>query len=255
MGRHFYESFGSRHEGVSSGYLIATKDPIRIKKIAARSFRLPQNATRPIIMFAAGTGISPFLGFIEARKAERTFGKNVLFFCTTDRESFYYEAELKAAVRKNLLELSVIFSRDAVDSLVFDALTQQFSYALQYKTKHIDAPMQAAAKTLATLILNEDAHIYVCGNAGFAELVKETLISILYDYKVQDLGEIYENLSKEAVEAEVHALMANQRYEVDQFSQLSLNPKDHRMHLSEVAYHNKPNDCWITLNGWVYGLK
>src|SRR5439155_1531603 len=60
-------------------------------------FRLPDDPARAIVMFAGGTGISPFRAFLQERAARRA-GSNWLFFSTRTREELYYREELERRV-------------------------------------------------------------------------------------------------------------------------------------------------------------
>ncbi|KAJ7723724.1 hypothetical protein DFH07DRAFT_1005112 [Mycena maculata] len=63
----------SYHQGLCSGFLKRAEvgHTIWIRSRASQdSFHLPSDPTVPVIMVAAGTGISVFLGFLELRRAQ-----------------------------------------------------------------------------------------------------------------------------------------------------------------------------------------
>lgn len=67
-----------------------------------------------MIMVGPGTGVAPFLGFLDERRARGHQGRNWLFFGEQRRETdFYYREELDALQRDGTLgRLDVAFSRD-----------------------------------------------------------------------------------------------------------------------------------------------
>jgi sulfite reductase alpha subunit-like flavoprotein len=67
-------------KGVCSNYLASTvpqQDSIRLN-ISKTSFRLPSDMSSPVIMVGPGTGISPMLGFLQAREMHSKDTSNVL---------------------------------------------------------------------------------------------------------------------------------------------------------------------------------
>lgn len=84
----------------------------------SRAFRAPDDSTRPMVLVAAGTGVSPFMGFLARRDALRAagaaLGDCVLYFgCRHPDTDFIYREELEAwAARPECrLTLRTAFSR------------------------------------------------------------------------------------------------------------------------------------------------
>jgi cytochrome b involved in lipid metabolism/ferredoxin-NADP reductase len=244
VGRHFYLKNGLQHEGLSSGYLTHGKPTIHIAKAPARLFRLPQDPSAPVIMFAAGTGISPFLSFIDVCRQMKSTAR--LLWSTPTRETFYYRDELATAVSENVLELDVIFSRETPNSVVFDQTTNQFRDVNKYDGKHIDAIIKENAQALHDLIIGQNAYIYVCGSSGFATLVRTAI--------QQALATIDENIDSDLL---IKQLVASHRYNSDVFTPTSMALQQaaaQPIYRSDIAYHNTKNDCWIIINNRVYDL-
>ena len=64
------------------------------------SGRRPTRAT-PMIMVGPGTGVAPFLGFLQERRARGAPGRNWLFFGEQHRATdFYYERRADRAARR-----------------------------------------------------------------------------------------------------------------------------------------------------------
>ena len=62
-------------------------------------FRPPDDGDAPMIMVGPGTGIAPFRGFLQERRALGHTGRNWLFFGDQHRaENFYYRDDLEDMV-------------------------------------------------------------------------------------------------------------------------------------------------------------
>ncbi len=79
-------------------------------------FHHPADSSLPIIMVGAGTGLAPFMGFLQERRALLEEGKHVgpslLFFgCRHPEQDFLYQDELEGYAEQGLTQLHVAFSR------------------------------------------------------------------------------------------------------------------------------------------------
>lgn len=109
-------SDGVRH-GVASGYLTdlgAKETTVEAVYKPNDNFRLPQDAHRPVIMIASGTGVAPFRGFMQDRRATGAAGLNWLFFGHRRSDSdFFYQDEWSSFRRAGILtQINCAFSRD-----------------------------------------------------------------------------------------------------------------------------------------------
>jgi sulfite reductase (NADPH) flavoprotein alpha-component len=161
-----YDTHGRAKKGLASGFL-ADHTELFVKNIPvyvqeSRTFRLPQDNTRDIIMCGPGAGIAPFRAFLEQRIIEGATGRNWLFFgeqhSATD---FLYQDELLAHQQQGKLHrLDVAFSRD-----------QSFKIYVQHR-------MLEEAKQLWDW-LQGGAYFYVCGDAKhMAKDVHQALITV-----------------------------------------------------------------------------
>ena len=118
------------------------------------AFRPPENPHIPMIMIGAGTGLAPFRGFLQERAALKAEGvpiaTSLLFFgCRTAKDDYLYEDELRTFEADGVVRIDAVFSREGNSTrrYVQDAIVQR-------------------ADEVWNLIANEEAHIYVCGNAN-----------------------------------------------------------------------------------------
>ena len=166
-----------------------------------RDFRLPGNLERPIVMVGPGTGVAPFVGFLQHRRrrvqmAEHNrhstcigswrsgvdvevvdhsvkplrVGDALLFFGNQRRDQdFLFQDELEAFVGDGTLSaLHTAFSRE-----------QDHKVYVQHR-------LLEHAAAVAELVLHKNAFVYVCGDgahmakdvhAAFVEVLQSTGLS------------------------------------------------------------------------------
>ncbi len=146
-----YESNGRKREGVCSTFLSDRADnaPVPVFVHTAKHFRVPEDPATPVIMVGPGTGIAPFMAFLQERKATGASGKNWLFFgdqkAATD---FLYREELEAWQKEGVLhKLSTAFSRDQAEKV------------------YVQHRMLEAAEELYAW-LEQGGYFYICGDAS-----------------------------------------------------------------------------------------
>ncbi|MDY6996068.1 MAG: bifunctional nitrate reductase/sulfite reductase flavoprotein subunit alpha [Actinomycetota bacterium] len=159
---------GGPRAGVASSFLADSPDCAPVPVFLQRSphFRPPQDAHTPMIMVGPGTGIAPFRGFLQERRALGHTGRNWLFFGDQHRaENFYYRDDLADMVDDGLLSrLDLAFSRD-----------QQQRIYVQHKMIDYGADVWRW--------LEEGAHFYVCGDATrMAKDVDDALTRIIREH-------------------------------------------------------------------------
>lgn len=178
-----------RRKGVCSTHLADAPDGAEIPVFVQRSphFRPPADPSTPMIMVGPGTGVAPFLGFLEERRAAGATGPNWLFFGEQRRVTdFYYEEELTSLLASGTLtRLDLAFSRD-----------QRTKIYVQ------DRMVEHGAQLWAWL--RDGAHLYVCGDASrMARDVDRALHEIVVNHG---------RLSAEGATAFVKQLAGEKRY-------------------------------------------
>lgn len=188
-----YSSLDIEREGVASTFL---KDRCKVAEAKVGlflsknpNFRLPQDRAKHVIMIGPGTGIAPFIAFIEERIETKAYGKNWLFFgCRHEKQDFLYADRLKELAEAERLKLDTAFSRDTP------------------KKVYVQHRMKKHGKELWDLV-EDGAHIYVCGDGGkMADDVDSALRGI-----IQKHGSMSEDEAKSFIEE----LSVSNRYQRD----------------------------------------
>ncbi len=180
---------GSPRGGVASTFLADSPDGTTVPVFLQRSphFRPPAEPSTPMIMVGPGTGIAPFRGFLQERRALGHQGPNWLFFGDRHRdENFYYRDDLTDMVTDGLLShLELAFSRD-----------QKRRIYVQHKM--IDHGAQLWRW------LEDGAHFYVCGDA--AAMAKDV------DTALTEIIKVHGGMSDEQAHDYKRTLVADKRY-------------------------------------------
>nr|XP_015210455.1 PREDICTED: methionine synthase reductase isoform X1 [Lepisosteus oculatus] len=138
------------------------------------AFHLPSDPTVPFIMVGPGTGVAPFIGFLQHRDQQRReipdgdFGETWLFFgCRHKDRDFLFREELERFVESGTLtHLKVCFSRDA----------QQGEAPAP---KYVQDNLRLHTRDVARVLFKQNGCFYVCGDAkNMARDVNEALIGI-----------------------------------------------------------------------------
>jgi sulfite reductase (NADPH) flavoprotein alpha-component len=154
---------GGQRGGVCSTFLAdrAAAAPVFLQR--SPHFRPPEDGATPMIMVGPGTGIAPFRGFLQERRALGHAGRNWLFFGDQHRsENFYYRDDFEDMARDGFLNrLDLAFSRDQVKRVY-----------VQHKMLDYGADVWRW--------LDDGAHFYVCGDATrMAKDVDSALTAII----------------------------------------------------------------------------
>ncbi|MGW6534492.1 molybdopterin-dependent oxidoreductase [Streptomyces sp. NPDC055051] len=180
---------GRDRTGVCSAYLADHADdgPVQVFVQRSAHFRPPADPAAPLIMVGPGTGVAPFVGFLEDRRARGHTGRNWLFF-GEQREAtdFYYREELEAHRASGLLDrLDTAFSRD-----------QRAKIYVQDRMREHGAALWSW--------LRDGAHVAVCGDA--ARMAKDV------DRTLREIVARHGRMGEEEADAYVGRMAAEKRY-------------------------------------------
>ncbi len=166
VGKVTFEREGRMRKGVASTQLadrVAVGSKLRaFVQPNHGGFTIPSDPAAPMIMVGPGTGIAPFLAFLQDRAASGATGDNWLFFGDQHAAcDFLYEDELTGYVNTGLLKrLDTAFSRDGD------------------KKVYVQDKMKEHGQELWSW-LQRGAYFFVCGDASrMATDVDRTLVGI-----------------------------------------------------------------------------
>jgi cytochrome b involved in lipid metabolism len=221
---------------------------VSVRIVPAPRFHLPEDATRPIVMVAAGSGIAPFLGFLQAREAQPEAGENWLFYGTQTPSELFRHPEIHSMVASGRLALRVAFSQEDSHLVFKDGafITEPGQRA------HIDKRLNEEAEILWQLIRRvadggQEAYFYICGRAHFAKTVTEAFKKVIRRYAQDD----------DQAQQLFYRLVADRRYLLDVFTTYSgpASAVKQTFNASEVVLHNNESaGHWMVLSGKVYDL-
>ncbi|MFG2126272.1 molybdopterin-dependent oxidoreductase [Streptomyces sp. NPDC048751] len=185
-----YENLaGHPRQGVCSPFLAdaepGTEVPVHVQR--SPHFRPPADPTTPMVMVGPGTGVAPFVGFLDERRARGHRAPNWLFFGEQHRATdFYYEDDLTAHLTEGTLtRLDTAFSRDQRAKVyVQDRMREHGSHLWSW--------------------LQDGAHFYVCGDAS--RMAKDV------DRALRDIAVVHGGLSEQDATAYVKQLATEKRY-------------------------------------------
>ncbi|KMS67078.1 reductase [Streptomyces viridochromogenes] len=185
-----YENLHGRPRGgVCSPFLADAEPDTEVPVFVQRSphFRPPADASTPMVMVGPGTGVAPFVGFLQERRALGHRAPNWLFFGEQHRASdFYYEEELTTLLDEGALaRLDTAFSRD------------------QRNKVYVQDRMREHGPELWRW-LQDGAHFYVCGDAS--RMAKDV------DQALRDIAVAHGGLEEAEAAAYVKQLAAAKRY-------------------------------------------
>jgi sulfite reductase (NADPH) flavoprotein alpha-component len=188
-----YQFNGQTRTGGASGFLAQRLEEggnVRVFIEHNDNFRLPQDASTPVIMIGPGTGVAPFRAFMQEREASDATGDSWMFFGDqTFTQDFLYQVEWQNYLKSGLLtRLDVAFSRDQAEKVyVQDRLKENAKEVFEW--------------------LERGAHLYICGDANrMAKDVHNTLLAIIAEQG---------GLSEEQAQDYLKSLRSAKRYQKD----------------------------------------
>ncbi|MEU0538271.1 bifunctional nitrate reductase/sulfite reductase flavoprotein subunit alpha [Nocardia sp. NPDC005978] len=180
---------GRPRGGLCSSYLADAEQnqPLALHVQRAPHFRPPDDPDVAAIMVGPGTGVAPFVGFLEHRRARGDQAPNWLFFGEQHRATdFYYGEELEQLQKQGVLSrLDVAFSRD-----------QRAKVYVQDRMRERGAQLWKW--------LNAGAHFYVCGDAS--RMAKDV------DLALREIVAHHGNMDADDADAYVKKLASDKRY-------------------------------------------
>ncbi|KAG0175403.1 hypothetical protein DFQ28_007066 [Apophysomyces sp. BC1034] len=163
--------------------------PVFLKQ-NTNAFVLPTDTARPLVLIGPGTGIAPFMGFVQHRHEQRRirktmggvgmhpsrdiqkeFGDIWVYYGFRERHKDYlFEEELEG------------FAKDGTISKLELAVSRGTDQKM-----YVQDLLRRDSRQLYDMIINKDAAIYVCGDAkGMAKGVQDVLVDMLCEHQQLD---------------------------------------------------------------------
>ncbi|TWT83360.1 Sulfite reductase [NADPH] flavoprotein alpha-component [Planctomycetes bacterium CA13] len=194
IGKVVFEREGRVRKGVASTMLAERVKSDQTVRVFVQpnhaGFTTPEDPNQPMIMVGPGTGIAPFIAFLQERAETKAPGKNWLFFGDQHEAfDFLYESELREYQQSGMLSrLDTAFSRDGKSKVyVQDRMQENGAEIWQW--------------------LQSGASFYVCGDAS--RMAKDV------DCAICDLVALHGEMTAEKAKAFVKQLAADGRYHRD----------------------------------------
>jgi sulfite reductase alpha subunit-like flavoprotein len=171
---HVETSVGVMIHGVCSNYLARLNPKKDRAKIVVRSsnFRGPKSIMAPMVLVGAGTGVAPMIGFIQDRvydvaavgDSEETGETHLFVGCRSQKERIYAET-IDGWVSSGVVQHHVALSREP-----------------GVPKKYVQEALADYGPELAQLLLRDDTHYYICGDAKVGDECYEVCIQALRKY-------------------------------------------------------------------------
>ena len=193
VGKVTYEKNDRVRKGVASTMLakrVETGSQLKVFVQPSHWVTVPTDPNEPMIMVGPGTGIAPFVAFLQEREATNAAGDNWLFFGDQKSETdFLYRDMLEGYVSNGLLKrLDTAFSRDQDHKIyVQDRMRENGAEIFQW--------------------LEAGGYFYVCGDAS--RMAKDV------DTALHEVIAQHGNLSADQAAQYVKDLAKSNRYERD----------------------------------------
>ena len=156
--------------GLCTGYMAdeckTGKTDVGVFMSPTRSFVLPEDGSKDIIMVGPGTGIAPFRAFLQQREIDKSEVRNWLFFGDwTSKGEYLYEEEMEEWKQRGVItKHDLAWSREGEEKVYVQHL------------------MKKNGEEIWNWIEN-GAYFYVCGDKQYmAKDVHQTLIDICSEY-------------------------------------------------------------------------
>ncbi len=220
-------------------------------------FTVPKDDTAPMVMFAGGSGVSPFISFIKHRIHSGASGDNILLYSVKTKEFILHRDLLAQWVQQGKLKCCINFSQE--DGFVDCKNNNEFK-VIPHPPCHIqDIIMEKQHQELLLKLLqsanqNMNTSFYICGLPGFADTVIRTLWKLI----ASNFNESRFNATN--TEMFISQLVSRYQFMLSIYTSLSpvasgYNRGYEPYKLSEIALHNNDkNGYWIIIYDQVYDV-
>ncbi len=199
-------------------------------------FALPNPSSKPILLFANGNGVSPYLYFLDKLAIEKSVAPITLVLFTRDMDLQWLEMNLQSALKN--LNLTVHFVQTGqvkkIHKLTSGATTE-IAYSNEARQQILQENVMAVSQ------LETEYFIYVCGGTLFSKSILEKLEALLGKEEISRLisanNVVYEAFSFTDPALESEAMAAKKTFTSE-----------------EINQHGTKDSCWVKANRRVYDI-
>jgi sulfite reductase alpha subunit-like flavoprotein len=171
-------------------------------------------AHMPIVMMGAGSGIAPFIGFLQARERvsvrEGTRTRNVLFFGCRDEESFLYRQQLHEMLVRDMMDLTIVVAFSREDKRCVCTAEKGIEILPRRVGKYVSDVVQSSSwgvvvsdAILSTEKGGDGAAFYICGSTKFYESLQRAMDKAISQYGFDPTVVVRDALSERRLMLEV----------------------------------------------------
>ena len=173
--------------GVASHYLCSTLGDLIFTIQSNPGFHAPPTS-KPLVMVAASSGISPFMGFLEDRIAANSSAKTLLFWTIPYiKEGMHVLKDLEHMLEGSKAEVDIFVNvtRESICPVFKDGKFILASRPRQRVTEYIERNPSLRKQLHELLIpekyLGKGGFTYLCGSARFVESTLDVFSGLLTD--------------------------------------------------------------------------
>lgn len=226
--------------------------PFRIERPAR--FNLPEDAQRPIVLFAGGTGISPCRALIQQRLRDGPHSPTWLLLSLRSPDQFQYARELCSPLALGSLRLDAAFTRQGAALRVEQDGTLHVQSGERRRIDDIMLAPSVSAQLWRWLEPRSqgglEAAVYICGRGGFAATVLETLTRVFERHLPGDTRQKHQEASRRLCE-----LSGQDRLQLEVHNETGPREAQRWIDFSQVAQHNDAErGYWMVIDRIVYDI-
>jgi len=155
---------GTEKHGLCSNFLKTKKSGEKVAVFISKSkFKLPENDLVPLVMVGAGSGISPYFGFLEQRSYNKDkgskLGRAILIHGCRSESDFAYKSRAEGGLSEGLIS----------------DLWPAYSRKQDAEPAHVQDIIAKNGEILWNLLNDEGAVLYICGDIKIGTNVREAV--------------------------------------------------------------------------------
>lgn len=252
--------------GISSSFLnnSPTGSDIRIRVVPEHRFRLPKDESVPVIMFALGRGVVPFIPYLKARSDQVVNNesdskyKPWLILGVRSPSHILFRDEIEDAVHsRKTAKLSVACSRKDVTHCETDKRSAlSFRSGQRMRLQQLFADSFDLQKQLWEMI-SVGAHIYCCGSPELGPVVNDIVSEAAFNFGTSFLRKSFsdESTGDRALSSRFpNILAAENRLHYSLFNSGPQKKVQSVRSMSQVACHRSADSTHVVFKGGVYDI-